>query len=80
MKAVKEIFTSLSNKEINETLNQMKTDEVDGLIRLNGNIRKYANQMIEITGEPITSALVMAQLNLLQEAAYRAHELGVFKK
>lgn len=80
MKAIKEIFSSLSNKEIDETLNQMKADEVEGLIRLNGNIRKYANQMTEITGEPINSALLMAQLNLLQEAAYRAHEFGFFKK
>ena len=77
---VRDIFKSLTNGEIHETISQMKSDEVEGMIRLNGNIRKYANQMIEITGEPITSALVMAQMNVLQEAAYRAHELGVFNE
>lgn len=70
MNKVLEIFEQISVDELRLAIAEIKTSESTGIIE-EGIVRKYANKISGITGNPISTELFMTQMNLLRQAAFK---------
>ena len=70
MNKVLEVFEQISSEELRRAIAEIKTAESTGIIE-EGIVRKYANIVSGITGNPISTELFMTQMNLLRQAAFR---------
>jgi hypothetical protein len=71
MNPIKEIFDNIADDELKEIIREIKEDSDLGIIRANGGIRKYANKVVEITGNSVATELFQTELNLVRQAAFR---------
>ena len=71
MKSIQEIYKKLSDLEILEFLTDMENCENNGSFPDDSIIRKLCKQTTEITGLDVSSNLLMVQMGVLKEAAYR---------
>jgi hypothetical protein len=68
---VVDLFTEMSDEELTQGIKEMQEDEKEGIIRMDGVVRKYANEVRRITECIIPTALFLTQTSLYREAAYR---------
>lgn len=65
------LFENISEEELKKAILEIKKDNLTGIIHEGGIVRKYAKLIGNITDEPISANLMMSQINLLKEAAFR---------
>ena len=68
---VTKIFTDMTDIELSQFISEMKEDSPQGIIRMDGIIRQKCRMVYEIVGGGVYDHLLMVQLSILQEAAYR---------
>ena len=68
---VTNVFTSLSDSEISQVLKEMKEDDSLGIIRNDGLFRVISKRIIDITNESFSSTILLVQIGIYKEAAYR---------
>lgn len=66
---ITEIFENISDEELKDLINQIKTSEKDGIIT--DGVRNISKTVSQITGNPVSTELFLTQMNLFKEAAYR---------
>lgn len=69
MNKIKELFSSMSDSELKEAIEELRESEKTGLI--GDVVREYARRTGEITGGSTTTDFYMTQVNILKEAAFR---------
>ena len=67
---ISKIFNDISDEELRQGITEMQEDDKTGFTR-DGVVRKYAHETMNITSENFSSVLLMTQINLLRQAAYR---------
>ena len=65
---VTKIFTDI---ELSQFISEMKEDSPQGIIRMDGVVRNKCRMVHEIVGGGVYDHLLMVQLSIFQEAAYR---------
>ena len=68
---IKELFEAIPDDELKEIIREIKEDSTSGIIRTNGGLRKYANKVVEITGNSVSTELFLTEVNLVRQAAFR---------
>jgi hypothetical protein len=68
---VTEIFTNTTDMELSQFVQEMKEDNPQGIIRMDGIVRDKCRMVHEIVGGGIYEHMLMVQLSLFTEAAYR---------
>jgi hypothetical protein len=68
---VTKIFTDMTDMELSQVITEIKEDSPQGIIRMDGVIRDKCRMVYEIVGGGVYDHLLMVQLSILQEAAYR---------
>jgi hypothetical protein len=68
---VTKIFTDMTDIELSQFISEMKEDSPQGIIRMDGIIRQKCRMVYEIVGGGVYDHLLMVQLSILQESAYR---------
>lgn len=68
---VTKIFSEMTDLELSQAIKEMKEDEPQGIIRMEGVVREKCRMVHNITGENVSAHLMMVQFSILQEAAYR---------
>jgi hypothetical protein len=71
MNPINNLFDNMSDVELFDAISEIQQGEVDGLIKEDGIVRKYAKLTGEITGGLTITDFYMVQMNLLKQAAYR---------
>ena len=71
MNEVTKIFSSMTDLELSQAIKEMKEDEPQGIIRTEGIVREKCRMVSEIVGGNVDAHLMMTQMSILQEAAYR---------
>lgn len=69
MTEIKEIFSSLSDQELRDAINEIKESDKTGLI--GPIVRELALKVSQITNTSVSSELFGAQILVLKEGAYR---------
>lgn len=66
------IFNDISDDELKQAIKEIKEDEIKGIIRIGGVLRKYADITHNSIGVGNMSMhLFLTETNLLKEAAFR---------
>jgi hypothetical protein len=68
---ITKVFSDMSNEELAQVIQEMKEDGPQGIIRMEGIIRKKCNMIQKIAGGDTYERIMMVQFSILQEAAYR---------
>ncbi len=68
---VKKVFENMSDSELSQAIYEMKKDGSQGIIREEGVIQNKCKIVREIAGGTYQQHLMMVQVSILQEAAYR---------
>ena len=68
---VVDLFTEMSDDELRQGIKEIQEDEQEGIIRIDGVVRKYAHEVQKITSANFSMTLFLTQTSLLREAAYR---------
>jgi hypothetical protein len=68
---VVDLFTEILDDELRQGIKEMREDEQEGIIRMDGIVRKYAHEVQKITNSNFSITLLLTQTSLLREAAYR---------
>jgi ribonuclease HI len=71
MNKVLQVFEQISDEELRRAIAEIKISENSGIIETNSVVRKYANTISGITGNPPSNELFMTQMSLLRQAAFR---------
>lgn len=71
MNPIKQLFSDLSDDEVILTINEIKDAEITGTFPDNSNVRALCQESVKITNMDVSSNLLMVQLNILKEGAYR---------
>ena len=71
MNPIKQLFSDLSDEELILTINEIKESDVTGVFPDNSNVRALCQESANITNMDVSSNLLMVQLNILKEGAYR---------
>ena len=69
-KEIKELFEGISDDELKQAIQEIKEDGETGFIR-EGVVREYAKLCSDIIGISTYTDLLMTEMCLLREAAYR---------
>jgi hypothetical protein len=70
MNKINELFNNISDEEIRQGIMEIKKDEGTGLI-CNGIVRKYSKIVGDMTGNNGTVLLMLTEINILRQGAYR---------
>jgi oligoribonuclease (3'-5' exoribonuclease) len=68
---VTKIFSDMTDEELVLVIAEMKEDDPQGIIRENGIVRSKCKMVHNITGGNIYEHLMMVQISIIKEAAYR---------
>ena len=68
---VVDLFTEISDEELTQGIKEMREDDIEGIIRMDGVVRKYAHKVQEITQSDFPMTLFLTQTSLYREGAYR---------
>lgn len=69
---ITEVFANLTDAELIEAINEMREDDLKGIIRIDGWVRRITNKICEIPVEDIILTHLMTTIiGLYKEAAYR---------
>ena len=68
---VTKIFTDMTDMELSQVITEIKEDSPQGIIRMDGVIRDKCRMVYDIVGGSVYDHLLMVQLSILREAAYR---------
>ena len=68
---ITKVFSDMSNEELVLVIQEMKEDGSQGIIRMDGIIRKTCKIVHKIVGGNMYEHMMMVQFSILQEAAYR---------
>lgn len=68
---VTKIFEDMTDMELVLFVQEMKEDSPQGIIRMDGIVRQKCRMVYDIVGGGVYDHLLMVQLSILQEAAYR---------
>jgi hypothetical protein len=68
---LKELYDSLTNKELLVIMNEIKEAELTGSYPEDSAIRALSNKASQITKTDTASMLMLTQLNVFRQAAYR---------
>jgi oligoribonuclease (3'-5' exoribonuclease) len=68
---VTKIFSDMTDEELVLVIDEMKEDTPQGIIRENGIIRSKCKMVHDIVGGNTYEHMMMVQVSILQEAAYR---------
>lgn len=68
---VTKIFSDMTDEELVLAIQEMKEDGPQGIIRMIGIVREKCQRVHEIIGGNTYEHLMMVQMSILQEAAYR---------
>ena len=68
---VTKIFSDMTDEELVLVIAEMKEDDPQGIIRENGIVRSKCKIVHNITGGNIYEHLMMVQISIIKEAAYR---------
>lgn len=71
MNPINEIFSILTDVELREALSEIFEDEKEGIIRMDGYVRRLTNEVVKITNNPVAVDLFLTQINLFKEGAKR---------
>lgn len=71
MNEVKEIFSKLTDEQLEAGVGEIRDAEDTGFIKEGGVIRDCARELSKVTNQPLTLCLFHAQTNILKESAYR---------
>ena len=71
MNPIKQLFSDLSDEELILTINEIKECDVTGILPDNSNVRELCRESAKITNMDVSSNLLMVQINILKEGAYR---------
>jgi len=68
---VTKIFEDTTDMELSQFVQEMKEDSPQGIIRMDGVVRNKCRMVYDIIGGGVYDHMLMVQLSLLTEAAYR---------
>jgi hypothetical protein len=68
---ITKVFSEMSDEELVQVIQEMKEDGPQGIIRMEGIIRKKCEMIQKIVGGDTYERIMMVQFSILQEAAYR---------
>ena len=68
---VTKVFSNMSDEELVQVIQEMKEDGPQGIVRLEGIVRKKCKMVQNIVGGYAYENMIMVQFSILQEAAYR---------
>jgi hypothetical protein len=68
---ITKVFSGMSDEELVLVIQEMKEDGPQGIIRMDGIVRKKCKIVNKIVGGNIYEHMMMVQFSILQEAAYR---------
>jgi len=68
---ITKVFSEMSDEELVQVIQEMKEDGPQGIIRMEGIIRKKCEMVQKIAGGDTYERMMMVQFSILQEAAYR---------
>ncbi len=71
MNEILKLYTSLSDNDLLEAIEEIKYCEFHGFYPENSMIRELSKKTAEITLQDISSNLLMVQMGVLKEAAFR---------
>ena len=71
MNQVQEIFTGLTDHELEVIIHEIKRAETTGVFGDQSSIRELCRRVAVTTGMDVSSNLLMVQIGVLKEAAYR---------
>ena len=71
MNPITELYKNLNDTELTIIIGEIKESEKTGTFGDDSEIRKLCHKTSEITGMDISSNLLMVQLGVLKEAAFR---------
>ncbi len=71
MNEILKLYTSLSDSDLLEAIEEIKYCEFHGFYPENSMIRELAKKTAEITLQDISSNLLMVQMGVLKEGAFR---------
>lgn len=68
---VTKIFSDMTDEELVLVIQEMKEDGPQGFVRTEGIVREKCHRIHEITGGNTYEHLMMVQMSILKEAAFR---------
>lgn len=68
---VTKVFSDMTDEELVLVIQEMKEDGPQGIIRIEGIVRKKCEMVQKIVGGNTYEKMMMVQFSILQEAAYR---------
>ena len=68
---VTKIFSDMTDEELVLVIDEMREDGPQGFVRTKGIVREKCQRVHEIVGGNTYEHLMMVQMSILQEAAYR---------
>jgi hypothetical protein len=68
---VTKVFSNMTDEELVQVIQEMKEDNPQGIIRMDGIVREKCKIIQNIVGGNTYEHLLMTQFSILQEAAYR---------
>jgi len=71
MNRITKIFSDLSDEELIQAVSEIKEDEVSGIVRSGGMVRKLIIEWNNITGENNTIHMTGVHVGIFREAAFR---------
>ena len=69
--AVTKVFSDMTDLELAQAVREMKEDGPQGFVRTEGIVREKCHRIHEITGGNTYEHLMMVQMSILKEAAFR---------
>lgn len=69
MNQIQQMYNAISNEELMEAIREIQQSEETGII--GHTVRKYARASSIITNSETSTELLMTQINLLKQAAFR---------
>jgi hypothetical protein len=71
MNPIQSIFRNLSNEDLRIAILEMTEDDIQGITRSNGFVRKLTEDVVKITNQPYATQLFLTTICLYKEAAIR---------
>lgn len=71
MNGIARVFSEMTDEELVLVINEMREDDPQGIIRENGIVRSKCKMVHDIVGGNTYEHLMMVQISILREAAYR---------
>lgn len=71
MNPIQQLYISLSDEELTAILTEIKESDITGVLPDNSLTRNLCREAVKITGMDVSSNLLMVQIGVLKEGAYR---------